>query len=274
MKKVLLLFLLAVYVVVSLFAEVYKSTSEIRAYKETGSSSSPQQQDVTIELLDPTETPFADGYNIAIPEENRNSVYTAFYWRLSGNRYRQVSLKFSFSPMYLGVLNDYSSANIDEKTSVIPYSVRLSHISTVVSGTAYSGSSTSQNVAVRTSKISTYDTDTALNSGTTYNNSYTVYVNYGEKVTIGSSQTISTSTVQGVSISYDFNSYSYAWYKRYSNSYREYTSLQTCNNWVRVGKADITLKIDEDGNWTDVDTDVLISGGTYKAFVTVTVEVN
>lgn len=265
MKKILFC-LLVIAFTFSLSAEVYKSSVEIKAYKELEDATPPPQEQVTLTLLGPTEVQFADGFNIEIPAEDRNTAYTAFYWELSGNLYRGVTVSFSFSPMYLGVLNDYSSVNLNdsEKTSVIPYTVNLSHIQTQVTK-----DNTTRTIGL--TKINSYDEDTAFDSGLKSGNS-TVYINYADKIEGTLSGTVSTSSVSNLSIIYNLSTNSYATYGKKHNRFTG--SITTCNDWVRRGKADVTLKIDQDGKWTAVDTSVLINGGTFKAFVTVSVSVN
>jgi hypothetical protein len=274
MKKALLC-LAFIVIAFSLSAEIYKSTSEIRAYKEADGGSSPVQEEVTITLLDPSQAQFVDGFNIDIPEEYRDSAYTAFYWVLSGNRYNGITLSFTFSPMYLGVLSNYETANLDDskKASVIPYTVQLSHVQTSVT----SGNTTR---TIGTTKINSADSNTAFDSGVEYSSyfdSYPVYINYADSVNVGSGRTVTTSSVSDLSVTYNLSTNSYAWYEGgwWSSGTEKYTgTITTCNDWVRRGKADVTLKIDDEGHWTADDTSVLINGGTYKAYVIVSVSVN
>lgn len=267
MKKALIC-LLVIFISFSLYAEIYKSTTEIRAYKEIGSVTPPPQEEVTLTLLGPDDSQFGDGFNIAIPEENRNNAYTAFYWMLSGNCYHRVTLTFSFGPMTLGAPSDSPSMIINDKTTVIPYTVQLSHMQTSVT----SGNTTR---TIGTTIINSADSSTAFDSGINYSyflSSYDVYINYADSVSVDSSRTVSTSSVSNMSVAYNLSTNSYAWYGRYSKS-KYNGAISTCNDWVRKGKADVTLKIDEDGTWTVDDTSVLINGGTYKAFVKVEVSV-
>ncbi len=267
MRKLTLLLLL-LFLSFNLSAEVYKTTKEITAYKNNSSSSSSSQdvENITLTLLDPTQASFDNGTDIAIPESYRSNAYTAFYWSLSGNLYGAVNIEFKFGPMFSGSMSIYSiDSTITDQTTVIPYSVTLSHSSTTVTD----GSDT---VTAGTSSIRSADSSTALDSGETYirnYSTYTIYINYADSITVTNPASISTASKTG-SISYNMSTNSYSWYYR-DNRNRECSySSTTCNDWTRTGYATVTLNIDDDGVWSE-DSSVVVDAGDFKAYVIVTV---
>ncbi len=267
MRKTALLVLMLI-LSFSLHAEVYKTTEEITAYKNSNSSCSSSQdvENVTLTLLTPTQVSFDDGTDIPIPESYRNNAYTSFYWSLTGNLYNAINLTFKFSPMYSGSISIYNTdITISDQTTVIPYSVVLTHSSSTVTD-----GSTTTTLGTSAINYSTADRGSAYATGvytTSYGYSFEYSINYADSVTITNPSTISTTSTTG-KVSYNMSTNSYSWiYDPYYE--RDYTST-TCNTWTRTGYAVVTLKINNDGSWVD-DTDVVVDAGDFKAYVTVTV---
>ncbi len=267
MKKLPWFIILFLILPISLNAEVYKTTKKITAYKEIGSSSSSQDvANVTLTLLEPSATEgFNDGSIINIPKANRNVEYLAFKWELTGNLYNNVTLSFLFSPMYLGVMSDYSAiTTVSETNAVIPYQVVLSHTQSYASSDGSTYSAISANVSATRNQSTAIDTGLTQRYGWT---NYAVRANYSDAYSITSPSKISTTSINNGKITYDMSSNSIFWYGSF-NDY-SYTS-STCNQWKRAGQAVVTLLIDEDGYWID-DRSIVVDPGSYKAYVTITV---
>ncbi len=183
-----------------------------------------------------------EGMDISIPENYRNTAYSAFNWVLTGNYFKQISLAFEFGPMVL----------TDDTSKYIPYSVSLSTTDTKVgSVTANSNNSTK----------------TAYRYGNT-----TVYLRYRDSISKTNPGDITTSSKTGT-VTYDMSTNTNA-YKNYYDKKTTTYSRSDCGEWERKGAAVVTLKIRNVGNNVQYTTGSTVLGnGKYVANVVITVTI-
>ena len=272
MKKAVLHFIILFLVSFVVFAdgsdsEVFKTTKELTAYKEYVSPST-QQESVTISIYTDSQhsNAVSDGSNIEITTVNTQKE--AFYWVLTGNVFGNVSVSFTFGPMYRGEMSRFGSLTTTEVDRVIPYTFQLAHTRTDV------GNAT--NVGVNTSV-------TASNNNNGYhetreitvsNNKYTLYIKYADKTTLAGNDSTVTLAPAEASITYNLSANTSMRYKtsNYSNSYTEYNAtLSSYPTWVRSGVVKVKLNLNNNGTWTNNNTTITPVGGEYHAFVIVTI---
>lgn len=281
MKRAALVVIMIVLPVL-LFADdgyfLSNSTKKIITAYKTGVSGTLPQMDVSLRLLDASQTEFVEtDYEIDIPSASRGDYYEAFSWVLAGNAFGTLKLKFSFAQMSLYG----TSTNV--QTKYIPYEVKL------VYGVSRVGNSTLHINTVSTA--SSYVTNNF--SGTTYRFFYADSVS-GAKSDLDSASAVSVSA-STVSSTVTYNMITNTKVANASGSFGNNNQYRTayinavsgsgsnsipavCDHWNRTGMAYVRLKIENVANdqtgqvrWTD-DSSVILDSGKY--YSTVTVEVS
>ena len=191
---------------------------------------------------------------IIISDVMRNKSYNAFTWVFTGNCYRSVKLKYTFSPLTCSL--DLSEATEEE---IIPYTVTLSHDSTTVGGTT-----------ITTNPL-------ASGSGIPDDFGGGYYYCLGEWVRYDGSTDPVTLSINNTSayviLNYDFSQNSTVQRKNEGNNYTNVNDYNknVCCLWTRTGTAALVLKVTEDGfSIPEDDSDpIRFTGGEYTCTVSV-----
>ncbi|MBR2281354.1 MAG: hypothetical protein IJ863_01890 [Spirochaetales bacterium] len=240
LAAILMLSLLAVSVVNADGELVVKSEASkvITAYKSLITEGVPDKA-VSLRLLDANDLEFYTGETVMLPINARSTEYEAFSWVLGGNIYGELTLSFSFGPMYL--------EDDDSSPWMIPYKVVLKHTSSRIG-----------NTAIPTGKESGAATS-ILNRFTGY------YFKYADSVTGSGASTEVESASKTISVVYNMSTYTKV--TDVSNATVSYTG-GVCDHWNRYGTAEITMDITADGKNS---SGVPFSDGVYYASVVASV---
>jgi len=243
-KKIMILLIILILFVShanadSEYAVKGEASKIITAYKSLISEGVPDKA-AELRLLDSNSSEFSSGEILTLPINARNNEYSAFSWVLGGNIYGQLTLGFSFGPMYL--------EGVSTASSIIPYKVELDHTSSRIGNTPipvgdYSGA-----------------TSSILNSFTGY------YFKYADSVTVSDSSISVSSATKTASIVYAMSTYTTV--TDVNNAAVSYSG-GVCDHWNRYGTAIVTLAITAEGNNTS--TGAAFPDGVYYADVVVTV---
>ncbi len=208
-----------------------------------------------VNVFGPEREAIMEDSRIIISDVMRNKTYNAFSWVFTGNCFRSVKLKYTFSPLTC-------SPNLADATKeeIIPYTVTVSHESTSAGGKTIS--------------------DRALDSSDRIKGDFDeYYYRLAESVTYNGDRrpvtlTISGMTSQSVTLDYNLSLGSIVEEQTYKNHYEDVTRNYTdnvCCLWTRTGSADIVLKVTDDGFSIPEGNDdpIRFTGGEYTCTVSV-----
>ncbi len=168
---------------------------------------------------------------IIISNVMRNKSYNAFTWSFTGNCFRSVKLKYTFSPL---TCNPNLADALEEE--IIPYSVTVSHEATTADGKTITAEALPAESRIEDDFGGGYYY--RLAESLTYNNS-------SSPVTLNVSGTLS----QTLTLDYNFSTNSIVEQKN-GNNYNDISSSynkKVCCLWTRTGVAAFVLKVSDDG---------------------------
>ena len=216
------------------------SSSIISAYKTKWIGNMPASS-LELRILDYNSSEMESGSDLTMSINTRNQEFEAFSWVLGGNIYTAVSVTFTFGRMFW--------ESDSTTTEIIPYSVKLEHVSSRIGNTAIP-------VGQKSNSVSPF-----TNDFTQYSFYYADYVS-GSGVTVDVGTTESEEAV----LTYDMSSKTVV--KNSSGNEVTYGE-NVCNYWNRTGKATVKLKITSEGY--KLNTTTSYSAGTYYAAIRVEV---
>lgn len=202
---------------------------------------------------------------ITVEKEFRNTEYNLFSWIASGNHAGNVTLSFTFTPL---------SLTKDNVTSTIPYTVKMTHTTSLMDSVLIAVNRDVSNLSPRKCTFSEdyfcwADTVTTrigttgiFSSSESANPSISTEVNASD-VTIAFQYNMATKTVTKVKNNGEWE------VVKEGNNPKAYPYNVT-DHWTRSGECLITLKITSDGkSITTNGTGTAFTMGLYQAQVTV-----
>ena len=251
MRKVLFVLLLISILITSLAADPLEASGSrtITGYKNLQSEAVPDSI-YLVRIIDPNTLDVAESDNLAIPLAYRGSDYQAFSFFCYGTIWGNVQLSFTFNPMWL---NGQTSGD-----DYIPYSVSLTHDSSLVSGTT---------VPINRASVSTVATKCAF---------LDYWFIYADQVKVSSGSSFSEGTTVSASVTDSAKTLSFKYYLGAYTKVQDINGNNTtysgevCDYWNRNGTCVVNLNMTADGKHTN-NTSVAYKNGTYSASVIVTI---
>lgn len=238
MRKALIAIMMLL-IVCSVFAgdirDLDSETKVISAYK-LASIDDVESQMLTLRMMDVNSAEFEENEIVVTPMDARDTDYPTYYWVLGGNIFGQVSLSFSFGPMWQN--------GLESSGKYIPYQMTLTHVSSKVGNSVLACNKSSVSLPV-----------TFMG----YDFRYADSVSYPATVSV--SNTAKTATV-----TYNMNT-SYTTIEK-NGSPANYP-YDVCSYWNRMGLATIHLQIDENGVPTGSSTQ--LPDGMYYSNIAITI---
>lgn len=244
-KRPFLLIVLA-FLCVGLFAAEIDSVSKIiTAYKRKVNENIPSGE-ARFRVLNSDMNEIVAGDTIALPINSRSSSYSAFSWVFSGNVFGEMTVEFTFDPMWY--------ENDEETEEYLPYSVSLKHSSSRIG-----------NVTIRTNEVSQA-------SGYNETGFSTYNFKYADKCTFDKTAANVTNESQTITATYNMQTFTKVFNKNGGDATATYP-YSVCDHWNRYGAASVVIDINPDGSNKNQNGPVY-ENGTYYANVTVAISVS
>lgn len=254
MRKALLGILILIIFISSLTADPEEASGSrtITGYKNLQTGTVPDSI-CLVRIIDPNTLDVAEDENLPVPLAYRSSDYQAFSFYFYGTKWGYVQISFTFKPMWLG--------GQENSPDYIPYSVTMTHDSSLVSGTS---------VPINRQSVATIGTKCSfLQYWFVYADQ--VQVSSGGAFTEGIeiSDTVDNSEI---TLSFKYNLKEYTKVQNVNGDPAQYSG-DVCDYWNRNGTCTVNLDITAAGKHSD-NTSISYKNGTYSASVVVNITPN
>lgn len=269
MRRSAVLFLI-LFVSFSVFAATKEVPSvTFTAYKGSFSSNGLPVATGEYRIITSEQEPVSSNMDITVTSEFRNTEYNLFSWIASGNHAGNVTLSFTFTPL---------SMTKDNVTSTIPYTVKMTHSTSLMDSVLIAVNRDVSNLSPRKCTFSEdyfcWSDTIKTRIGTSGNFSSSESSNpiistevSASEVTVAFQYNMATATVTKEKNSNN------EWIVVTENGNPKAYPYNVTDHWTRSGDCSITMKITSDGKSIPASgTGTAYAMGLYQAQVTVLME--